>query len=135
MKKALALGLILLLVPLISCTKQIQYENLLSVGTGQSVLVEQYEYAAYNMRKIHDGIEILCKGKDTLECKEIRVFYNKTRVVFISKGDTLIAFLNEKDTEKKNAIYEQYLKKQKEFDALWFVLKEMALKLGIGGIK
>ncbi len=133
MKKALVL--VLLLIPLISCTKQIQYENLLSVGVSQSALVEQYEYAAYNMRKVHDGIEFLCKSKDTAECKEIRTFYNKTRDVFLKKGDTIIAFLNEKDKTKRDAIYEQYLKEQKEFDALWFVLKEMAVKLGIGGIK
>jgi len=133
MKKAFIL--ILLLLPLISCTKQIYYEDLLAIGVSQSVMVEKYEYTAYNMRKIHDGIEFLCKSKDTAECKEIRTFYNKTRDAFINKGNTIIAFLNEKDKAKKSAIYEQFLKEQKEFDALYFVLRDMAVKLGIGGIK
>ena len=56
MRKFVWLFLILLL-PACATTPNVYYEDLLSIGTSKTVTVEQYEAIAFNLRKIHDGIE------------------------------------------------------------------------------
>lgn len=132
--KKLCIAVLAMLVA--SCSAiQIYQENIISMGTSKAVMVEEYENIALNMRKVHDGIQILCSSKQTRECEDIKFTYNQTRDAFIKVGNLAIEYINAEDNKVKIEIYMRYLQAVKEFEVLWSLLIKKASELGIGGIK
>jgi hypothetical protein len=123
---AVVMGLLL-----VSCANKAVYKEIpVSISDSRVTVVEQYEAIAFNLKKIYDGIEYLCKDNNRKGCVEIRETYKKTRTAFITKGDALAEML------KNNTLVNRsnYDKAVAEFNILYNELKGRALELGIGGI-